>query len=418
MIKQGQIKNVTFESGFLYNLITTNRLITLSDDYMQLKTFDVLSIMKNSPTYLFDSYIGKWIEASAYSLAYFPDSKLESQIDEVISLFKNTQQPDSYLNTYYQHVEIENRFTSLSTTYELYCASSLIEGAVAYYITTNKIEFLNIMCRYVDLLYTIFGNEKGKLKRYTGHEGIALALVKLYKVTLNKDYLNLAEFFILERSNAPIYFNDNKFSLASLYYLTGLSDIAYITNNLTLQTFCKKIYSQITSFDFLTLDTCNLIGLAFFMERMFLYEKKGEYIDVLEKIVFSLNTDKPYPRKNLLTDNLCFANNTRFIASLGNYAYATSNEDIYVNLYGNSTFKHKGVLLSQKTSYPYDSDITFVINIDKAKSFNLALRIPSNFDKYILTINKKEIALEIVDGYININRLFNDKDELHLQLLK
>jgi len=418
MIKQGQIKNATFKSGFLYNLITTNRLITLSDDYMQLETFDVLSIMKNSPTYLYDSYIGKWIEASAYSLASFPNNKLESQVDKVINILKDIQQPDGYLNTYYQNVEIENRFTKLSTTYELYCAASLIEGAVAYYITTNKIEFLNIMCRYADLLYTIFGKEKGKLKRYTGHEGISLALVKLYKVTLNKDYLNLAEFFILERSNAPIYFNDNTFPLASLYYLTGLSDIAYLTNNSSLKNICKKVYKQLVSFDFLTLDTCSLIGIAFFMERMFLYEKKGKYIDVLEKIVFSLNTDKPYPRKGLLIDNFCFANNTRFIASLGNYAYATSNEDIYVNLYGNSTFKHKNVLLSQKTFYPYDSDITFVINIDKAKSFNLALRIPSNFNKYILTINKEEIILDIVDGYINIKRLFKNKDELHIQLLK
>jgi len=418
MLKQGQIKNVTFKSGFLYNLITTNRLITLSDDYLQLKNFNVLSIMENSPNHLFDSYIGKWIEASAYSIAYFPDNKLESKIDEVINTLKNTQQPDGYLNTYYQNVEIENRFTLLSTTYELYCAASLIEGAIAYYIATNKVELLNVMCRYADLLYTIFGYEKGKLKRYTGHEGISLALVKLYKVTLNKDYLKLAEFFVLERSNAPTYFKDNTFSLASLYYLSGVCDIAYITNNEALKDICKKVYKQLISFDFLNLDICKLIGIAFFMERMFLYTKESQYIDVLEKIVLALDSDKAYPRYDLSANNLCFANNTRFIASLGNYVYATFNDDIYINLYGNFTLTHENVLISQKTTYPYDSDIAFIININKAKLFNLALRIPSNFNKYILTINSKEIILDIVNGYINISRTFNNKDEIHLQLLK
>ena len=46
-----------------------------------------------------DSDLAKWIEASAFSLNWHPDEKLEKTIDDVIDLVCAAQQPDGYLDT-------------------------------------------------------------------------------------------------------------------------------------------------------------------------------------------------------------------------------------------------------------------------------------------------------------------------------
>jgi DUF1680 family protein len=62
------------------------------------------------------------------------------------------------------------------------------------------------MCKTADLLCQVFGRGKGQKRGYDGHPEIELALVKLYNATGNKNYLNLAKFFIEERGRKPYYF--------------------------------------------------------------------------------------------------------------------------------------------------------------------------------------------------------------------
>lgn len=157
-----------------------------------------------------DSDVAKWLETVAYSLRDFPDIKLEQNADEVIALLGRAQAEDGYLNTYYLLKEPNNRWTNLRDNHELYCAGHFIEAAVAYYETTGKSELLQIMERYVALIDEVFGPEEGKLHGYDGHEEIELALVKLYEVTDNRKYLRLAQYFIDQRGQRPVYFEEEK----------------------------------------------------------------------------------------------------------------------------------------------------------------------------------------------------------------
>ena len=43
-------------------------------------------------------------------------------------------------------------------------------------------------------------------KGYPGHQEIELALVKLYRVTNDKKYLELSRFFLMQRGKDPHYF--------------------------------------------------------------------------------------------------------------------------------------------------------------------------------------------------------------------
>ncbi|AHC17905.1 glycoside hydrolase family 127 protein [Paenibacillus polymyxa] len=157
-----------------------------------------------------DSDIAKWLETVAFSLRDHPNPALEERADEVIELLGRAQAEDGYLNTYYLLKEPNNRWTNLRDNHELYCAGHFIEAAVAYYETTGKTKFLHIMEKYVDLIQQVFGTEEGKRKGYPGHEEIELALIKLYDVTAKDQYLKLAQYFIEQRGQHPIYFAEEQ----------------------------------------------------------------------------------------------------------------------------------------------------------------------------------------------------------------
>ncbi|WP_257000922.1 glycoside hydrolase family 127 protein [Terribacillus saccharophilus] len=163
-----------------------------------------------------DSDVAKWLETVAYSLRSFPDSELEEAADDVISLMGRAQAEDGYLNTYYMLVEPENRWTNLRDNHELYCAGHLIEAAVAYYETTGKRAFLDIVEDYVELIRSTFGREDGKLQGYSGHPEIELALLRLFDTTGKREHLELAAYFIEQRGQEPHYFDMEKEQRQSL----------------------------------------------------------------------------------------------------------------------------------------------------------------------------------------------------------
>jgi DUF1680 family protein len=155
-----------------------------------------------------DSDLYKWLEAVSFALMSRGNDKLEAWVDEAVSVMEKAQEPDGYLNTYYQLVEPGRRFTNLQDNHELYCAGHLFEAAAAHKIATGSDRLLNIALRYANLIDQTFGPEEGKLKGYPGHEVIEMGLVKLFKVTGERRYLNLAKYFIDQRGQSPLYFEE------------------------------------------------------------------------------------------------------------------------------------------------------------------------------------------------------------------
>ena len=76
-----------------------------------------------------DSDVGKWIEAASYSLIHHPNAQLEADIDAVVELIAGTQDDDGYIDTYFQMMAPERRWTDFAMGHEMYCGGHLIEGA-------------------------------------------------------------------------------------------------------------------------------------------------------------------------------------------------------------------------------------------------------------------------------------------------
>ena len=223
----------------------------------------------DKPHVYWDSDVAKVLEGMAWSLLVSPDPALEKQLDELVDLVVSAQQPDGYLNTHFTLVEPENRWKNLHHEHELYCAGHLIEAAVAYFEATGKRKFLDAMRRYADLIAAAFGRAPGQMRGYPGHEELELALVKLYRATGEKRYLELAKYFIDERGAEPNYFiavenlSPSKLenlqadipvrkqtaatghAVRAMYLYTGIADVAMETNDAELWKLVERLFDNI-----------------------------------------------------------------------------------------------------------------------------------------------------------------------------
>ncbi|TCL76458.1 hypothetical protein EDC14_1002217 [Hydrogenispora ethanolica] len=204
---------VQIEDRFWQPRIAGNRRHSLPYQYQQLQSSGVLDNFKRvlgqadgayAGPFWMDSDAYKWLEAASYSLATHPDPELEQWVDDTIALIAAAQERDGYLDTYFQWVEPDKKFTNLAMCHELYCAGHLFQAAVAHFEATGRRTLLNVACRLADHIDAIFG--PGKLEAADGHEEIETALVDLYRVTGTERYLNLAIFFIGQRGKADSRF--------------------------------------------------------------------------------------------------------------------------------------------------------------------------------------------------------------------
>ena len=289
-----------------------------------------------------DSDAYKWLEAAAYAVADKPDENLERQADELIDLIADAQDKDGYLNTFFTIKDTEKRWTNLLEGHELYCSGHLIEAACTYYEATGKRKLLDIAVKNAECIYDRFvmQNTEG----IPGHPEIELALLRLYRLTENKHFLELAKKFINERGKAPDFWareakkrswsvwnsdpwsNDYRQSakpvreqteavghaVRAVYLYTGMADLAAETEDKELFAACRRLWENIVhrkmyitggigstvQGEAFTVDydlppdtayseTCAAIGLIFFAEKMLENEINGEYGDVTELVFYN-----------------------------------------------------------------------------------------------------------------------------------
>ena len=192
------------------------RTVTLPSQWDELEAhhdldnFRILAGRKDGvhlgPVFL-DSDLYKWLEAASYVLAKHPeDRQLAAQVEELSGLIAAVQMPDGYLDTYYESFAPDRRWTNLWMNHELYCAGHLIEAACARAETAGPNPLLAVATKLADHLAAQFG--PGKNEGVPGHEEVELALLRLYRQTGERKYLDLARFFIHRRGRSPHFQRD------------------------------------------------------------------------------------------------------------------------------------------------------------------------------------------------------------------
>jgi len=144
-----------------------------------------------------DSDAFKWLDAAARVYATHPSPRLAALMDDFIALIGRAQRPDGYIYTYNQIHFPDSRWTNLQVEHELYCHGHLIEVGISHYEATRRSDLLGIARRAADRIVADF---KGKGPEHTpGHQEIEIALLRLYQLTGQADYLDMARQFIEQR---------------------------------------------------------------------------------------------------------------------------------------------------------------------------------------------------------------------------
>jgi hypothetical protein len=161
-----------------------------------------------------DSDVYKWLEAAAWEYARRPSQELLEAQHEITAIVAAAQQPDGYLDSVVQVREGGGRYRDLVMSHEHYCAGHLFQAAVAQVRCTGERGLLDVAVGLADHLVRTFG--EGRRQDVDGHPEVEMALVELYRETGNRDYLELARYFVDARGRGvmqgygrePTYFSD------------------------------------------------------------------------------------------------------------------------------------------------------------------------------------------------------------------
>lgn len=419
---------------------------------------------EHSGIFFDDSDVYKALEGMAYSLINNPDPELEKKADEWIDKFAAAQQPDGYINTFYTLTGLDKRWTNMDK-HEMYCAGHMIEAGVAYYQATGKRKLLDECIRMTDHMMSQFG--PGKRHWVPGHEEIELALVKLYQTTQEQKYLDFAYWLLEERGHGhgtmgdegkwnPVYYQDivpvrqltdiSGHAVRCMYLYCGMADVAALKNDTGYIAAMDRLWDDVVhrnmyitggigssrdnegfteDYDLPNLDayceTCASVGMVLWNQRMNQLTGDSKYIDVLERSLYngalagiSLGGDRffyvnpleskgDHHRQEWYGCACCPSQLSRFLPSIGNYIYASSDDALWVNLYigntGQIRIGETDILLTQETDYPWDGSVKLTISTSQPLEKEIRLRIPDWCKTYDLSINGKRINVPKEKGY-------------------
>lgn len=294
----------------------------------------------------------KVMEGAAYLLTVEPDAELERRMDDIIDIIAEAQQADGYL--YESHITgvAKNQgcdpfggggmgdkpYSWVLHSHELYDMGHMYEGAVAYYRATGKRKWLDVAEKNARHIARVFfegdpAYNGGKpVNQAPGHQELELALVKMFRVTGDSLYLDMAKRFLDIRGvtfrpegrgvMAPEYAQQHLpvreqreavgHAVRAAYMYSAMADVAAATGDSTLMPALESIWHDIVdrkmhitgglgavpgiegfgpayvlpnknTYD----ETCAAVGSVMFNYRMFLLTRDAKYVDVAEAALYN-----------------------------------------------------------------------------------------------------------------------------------
>lgn len=444
---------VEVSDSFWKERMEINRKVTIpiafqrSEESGRIKNFRVAAGLEqgsyNTGRGYDDSDVYKVMEGAAYSLSQNPDPELEDYLDNLITLVGKAQEDDGYLFTVKTILGVSDEHRDSKKpkwveieegSHELYNVGHMYEAAVAHYKATGKRTFLDIAIKNADLIDNEFG--WGKREIVPGHQEIEIGLAKLYEVTGEERYLDLAKFFLDKRGeneHKTTYNQSHKkvteqdkavgHSVRAVYMYTAMADMAALTKDKAYIEAMDKLWHDIVDTKLYIIggigaagghegfgdhyelpnlraynETCAGIANVFWNYRLFLTHGDAKYMDVLERSLYNnvlsgVSLDGGtffYPnrlesrgnsvRSEWFGTSCCPSNVSRFLPDVPGYIYARDDKDIYVNLFISSAsdfqINDQKLSISQTSGLPWSGDVRIKIDPEKETDFALRIRIP------------------------------------------
>jgi hypothetical protein len=394
-----------------------------------------------------DSDVYKAIEGASFALSLQKDPDLEKQVDGIIARIAAAQEPDGYLYTFrtmhpdspaHAWIDPQRWLKDPELSHELYNLGHLYEAGAAHFQATGKRTLLDVCLKSAELLYKDFGT--GTLRIAPGHQVVEIGLAKLYRVTGDPRWIDLAKFFLDVRGPGGDAYNQLHkrvvdqdeavgHAVRAGYMYSGMADVAALTGDASYLKAITRIWDNVVGRKlYLTggigargsgeafgddyelpqrgyNETCAAIANLMWNHRMFLMTGEARFMDVFERTLYngflsgvSLSGDRFFYPNPLIYDGTsrnnhgtagraawfgcacCPPNVLRTLAALSGYVYAVKDDRVFVNLYAQNeaTLEVRGntVTLAQETAYPWVGKVHLAVSPKKPGTFSLCVRIP------------------------------------------
>ena len=255
------------------------------------------------------------LEGACYMIAKRRDPKLEEFIDKRV---------DSLIEG------LETRIPDADSSVRV--SGNFLEAAVAYYEATGKSKMLDAAIKYADLMDQAYG--PGKKAYISGHEGLKIGLIRLFRQTGDEKYWKLAKFFLDIRGQDQYqreggeYAEDRTYAqnhkpvleqteaighaVRAMYLYIPLTDIAALTGQSKYSDAALKIWEDMVSkkiyvtggvgsvrqqekfgeaYELPNLsawnETCAAYGNVLWNHRLFLLHRDAKYLDTMERVLYN-----------------------------------------------------------------------------------------------------------------------------------
>jgi uncharacterized protein len=365
------------------------------------------------------------IEGAAYFLAKKPDAALQEQAQSLFAPLSAAMR--AQMGTW-SNVD-DGPFIG---------TGHFFEAAIAYQQATGNSELFAVATDVANDLNSAYG--PGKRTDISNHEGIELALVKLYRATGDYKYSRLAKYIVDERGTTDggrrmtgSYAQDHEpvtaqkraigHCVRATYLYCAVTDLAALTPDTAYREAILRIWDDaVAKRTYLTggigsyrhkenygddydlpnatcwNEICAAVGNTLWNQRMLHLTRDSRYADMMERVLYngllsgvSLNGDTflyqaplktfaSFSRQPSFGPNCCPPNITRLLAQLGTLIYSRDDQSVYVNLFvgSNAGFEFGGqkVLIQQETKYPWDGLTRISIDASGPARFAMNVRIP------------------------------------------
>lgn len=158
----------------------------------------------------------------------------------------------------------------------------------------------------------------------------------------------------------------------------------------------------------------SLDGTRFFYANPLASDGQSHPLEHVSEVRFTLK------RQKWFNTPCCPPNVARFLGSLEKYVYFLDKNAVTVNLYiGGSvqtTVDGTTVTVSQETDYPWKDVVDLAVSTQKPVEMMLRPRIPGWCPDPMIAVNGDPIDPPVTDGYAEVERIWENGDELTLKL--
>ena len=268
------------------------------------------------------------------------------------------------------------------------------------------------------------------------------------------------------QDDVPIYDHKNikGHAVRAAYLMSGVTDVATQTGDARLLGMLSRVWRNTTErneyitggigpsahnegftvdYDLPNLtayqETCATVALAQWADRLALLYGDAHYADVVERALYNgvlsgvsqdgtkffyvnpLESAGTHHRSPWFGCACCPPNVTRTLAALGGYAYATSADSLYVNLYIQGSARAKvgdtAVTLNVKTEYPWEGKVTLQLTPAVRARLALRLRVPGWCENASVKVNRHAVKAPTIErGYLVLDREWKRGDRVELNL--